>query len=80
MDATMTTESAIDLDVPCTETYHMLIKITPALFRAATMALGVQQDGEGGGLELGNCRRCFSTLAIPASLASGSSSPVGEGC
>lgn len=50
----------------CTEEEHEALKRDPARWLVETTPAGLQDDGAGGALELGHCRRCNSTLARPA--------------
>lgn len=50
---------------------HHRTKLTLSGFRAATKFVGIQDDGEGGILYLGQCRACHSTLAVQIDLVRG---------
>lgn len=50
---------------------HPRMKQTLSGFRTATEFGGLQDDGEGGTLLLGKCRRCHTTLAVQIDLVRG---------
>jgi hypothetical protein len=54
--------------MPCD---HDATRASLDAFTAATTIIGVQGDGEGGWLLLGNCAGCRTTLAIEIGLARG---------
>jgi hypothetical protein len=48
----------------CSYQWHRWVAGSRELFDACTTYVGLQDDGEGGWLILGNCRACNSTLAL----------------
>lgn len=50
----------------CTHADHDALKVDGETFRAGTKPLGIASDGNGGHLDLRQCRRCLSTLSMPA--------------
>jgi hypothetical protein len=50
--------------IKCTDHWHEWIRSSAERFRLETESIGEMGDGDGGILELGNCRLCHSTLAL----------------
>lgn len=55
MEATATTTA-------CTKASHAPMKADARIFAASTTFLGIAPDGDGGHIEMSNCRLCGSTL------------------
>ena len=53
-----------NLQDPCTRERHEALKRDPTAFRKATRLVGIQTDGFKVPVELRNCLRCGSTLAL----------------
>lgn len=63
--------SRFDDVVPLMSCDHAPARASILVFRESTLFVGFQEDGDGGTLMLGNCRRCKSTIAIEIDVARG---------
>lgn len=57
--------SLVEVEVRfCVDTLHKAAKAGADAFQAATVPLGIQDDGLGNILIMGQCKRCKTTIAI----------------